>query len=439
MDTYKLYNVVRPTLDFIEDLTNWYVRLNRPRMKGDDNDTVDQFNTLNTLFDVLLNATALMAPITPFISEFIYQNMKNGLSDKSPLKKDSIHFIDMPDFDPKLINLEIEETVKQMQNAIETGRLVRDTKKISMKYPLQRVCLVNADKKVLDSYKQLGKYIKEELNCLELELKDNEDDYIVYKAEPDNRAMGQAFGKNFDKNAKKAISEMSSEDVRKHLKGQKVTVGGLEITEGMLVVSKFFKDEYMNSKQWAVASNMKSSVMLDVVQNDELKNIGIAREVTNRVQRLRKNTGISIDDQIEIYYFYKKETKDGLSSIVKKYTDKIVAQTRMPVLHGKELQGKPVFIGETEFVHPEDEEDQVVLKIYLSSPKFTAKIHDDYGQHGEAFVNDLLSYLAQFDKKVLGDMAKRGGVFFKFNDVKVTLKHKVHFYVDAREMMSDRK
>jgi len=72
MDTYKLFNVVRPTLDFLEDLTNWYVRLNRPRMKGDDNTDDDQFNSLNTLYDVLLNATILMSPITPFLSEHIF-------------------------------------------------------------------------------------------------------------------------------------------------------------------------------------------------------------------------------------------------------------------------------------------------------------------------------------------------------------------------------
>ena len=72
MESYKLYNVLRPMLGFIEDLTNWYVRLNRPRMKGDDNDEDDQFNSLNTLFDVLLNATTLMSPITPFLSEHIY-------------------------------------------------------------------------------------------------------------------------------------------------------------------------------------------------------------------------------------------------------------------------------------------------------------------------------------------------------------------------------
>lgn len=72
MEDYKLYNVVRPTLEFLEDLTNWYVRLNRPRMKGDDTTELDQFTALNCLFDVLMNATQLMAPITPFLSEHIY-------------------------------------------------------------------------------------------------------------------------------------------------------------------------------------------------------------------------------------------------------------------------------------------------------------------------------------------------------------------------------
>ena len=169
MDTYKLYNIVKPMLDFLEDLTNWYVRLNRPRMKGDDNDIQDQFNSLNTLFDVLLVATQLMSPITPFISEYIYQNMKNGLAADSPLNHQSIHFTQIPSYDNDLINVKTEETIKRMQNAIETGRLIRDKVKISMKYPLPKVCLVDSDAEVLEGFKVLQKYILEELNCLEVD------------------------------------------------------------------------------------------------------------------------------------------------------------------------------------------------------------------------------------------------------------------------------
>ena len=81
MDTYHLYNVVRPLLSFLEQLTNWYVRLNRTRMKGEDG-VEEQIRSLNMLFDVLLSTTTLMACITPFLTEHIYQNLRNGLSEK---------------------------------------------------------------------------------------------------------------------------------------------------------------------------------------------------------------------------------------------------------------------------------------------------------------------------------------------------------------------
>lgn len=106
----------------------------------------------------------------------------------------------------------------------------------------------------------------------------------------------------------------------------------------MLTVSKQFKDEYQKSTSWAVASSMKSSVMLDIVQNDELKGLGLAREVTNRIQRLRKNTGISIDDQIEIFYHFDDGSK-SVAQVVGKYADKVFAQTRMPFLSFNEYNG----------------------------------------------------------------------------------------------------
>ena len=209
--------------------------------------------------------------------------MKNGLADDSPLNLQSIHFTQLPNFDPSLINEQTESTVKRMQNAIETGRLIRDKTMISMKYPLKTVCLVDADVQVLKGYELLEKYIKEELNCLELELKSTEDDYVVYKATADNREMGQAFGKKFDKAAKAAIENLSSDMIRQYLKTDNIEVNGLNITAGMLKISKDFKDEYQKSKKWAVASSMLSSVMLDTEQTDELKNMGLSREVTNRI------------------------------------------------------------------------------------------------------------------------------------------------------------
>lgn len=132
---------------------------------------------------------------------------------------------------------------------------------------------------------------------------------MIYKAEGENRAMGKAFGKKFDKAMKAKIQELTSEQIRTYLKEGKIEVNGLTIENGMLVVSKSFNAEYSNNPSFAVASSMRNAVMLDIVQTDELKNIGMAREVTNRIQRLRKTSGISIDDQIEIFYSFDDESK----------------------------------------------------------------------------------------------------------------------------------
>lgn len=177
MDNYRLYNVVRHMLTFLENLTNWYVRLNRTRMKGEST-VEDQNIALTVLFDVLLSATQLMAPITPFMSEYLYQNLRNGLAENDPLNKDSIHFTDVPSYSDDLIDEEIETTVGRMQSAIEVGRLIRAKEVISMKYPLAKVRLVDADEKVLAGYVKLQDYIKDELNCVELFTDANEDAYI---------------------------------------------------------------------------------------------------------------------------------------------------------------------------------------------------------------------------------------------------------------------
>ena len=114
MDQYHLYGVLRHILSFLENLTNWYVRLNRPRMKGNDTKQEDQLLCLNILFDVLLATTQLISPVTPFLSEHIYQNLRNGLKDGSPQKAESIHFTSMPLHSDALIDEKTEAMVERM-------------------------------------------------------------------------------------------------------------------------------------------------------------------------------------------------------------------------------------------------------------------------------------------------------------------------------------
>lgn len=129
----------------MEELTNWYVRLNRSRMKGEEG-VEQQHTSLNTLFDVLLNTTIMMSCITPFLSEYIYQNLKNGIdSNDKTYYGESIHFLRIPEYQEALINERIEKMVHRMQSTIESGRKIRDNKNISIKNPLSRVVIVESD------------------------------------------------------------------------------------------------------------------------------------------------------------------------------------------------------------------------------------------------------------------------------------------------------
>lgn len=244
MDNYHLYNVVRPLLSFLENLTNWYVRLNRPRMRGDEGDA-EALRSLTILFDVLLSTTTLMACITPFLTEHMYQNLRNGLREEDKdLNQPSIHFLQIPQADESLLNEEVERRVARMQSAIENGRLVRERNAIGLRTPLASVTLVDADPKALADFQEVAGYIKDELNCLELITEGNEDAFLSYKCQPDNKLIGGALKKAFDKKLKKAIEDLSSAQLRDYLKNGSLMIGNVKIESGWLKVVKEFNAEY---------------------------------------------------------------------------------------------------------------------------------------------------------------------------------------------------
>ena len=209
MDNYRLYNVVRHMLQFLEQLTNWYVRLNRSRMKGEEGIEEQQLS-LNTLFDVLLNSTIIMSCITPFLSEWIYLNLRNGINpEDTTYSADSIHFLSIPSYQEKFINEKIEVMVKRMQSTIELGRKIRDQKTISVKNPLNKVIVVTSDKEEIADLQTLASYIKDELNCLDFHVETNEEEYVQYISNPDHKEMGQALKKAYTKSLKEKVANLS--------------------------------------------------------------------------------------------------------------------------------------------------------------------------------------------------------------------------------------
>lgn len=159
MSEYKLYNVVPALITFLEYLTNWYVRLNRLRLKGESDD-LNWKVSLNVLFDVLLKVNILMSPIVPFLTESMYQNMRLVIKKDSKLNQESIHHVMISDVNEKLLNEAITEKMKDVMSIIETSRKLRESKNISLKQPIMSLTIVNKSQAFFDNLAPFLSYIE---------------------------------------------------------------------------------------------------------------------------------------------------------------------------------------------------------------------------------------------------------------------------------------
>ena len=163
MGEYKLYNVVPVLIKFLESLTNWYVRLNRNRLKGE----ADEENwevSLNVLFDVLLKVNVLLSPQVPFITELMFQNMRLVLRPNSPLSEASIHHLRIAQVNERLLDPTVTEQMNDFMAVVETARKLREQKKVSLKQPISSLTVVNRREAVFVGLGPFLPYIRDEIN-----------------------------------------------------------------------------------------------------------------------------------------------------------------------------------------------------------------------------------------------------------------------------------
>uniref|UniRef100_A0AAQ5XS02 isoleucine--tRNA ligase n=1 Tax=Amphiprion ocellaris TaxID=80972 RepID=A0AAQ5XS02_AMPOC len=332
MDAYRLYTVVPRLVKFVDMLTNWYVRTNRRRLKGESG-TEDCLWALETLFSVLFSMCRLMAPFTPFITEMMYQNLRHLIDPASVEEKDSgsIHYLMLPQVRETLIDKRIESAVSQMQSVIELGRVIRDRKTLPVKYPLKEVVVIHQDAEALKDIQSLQKYILEELNVRQLTLSTDKDKYgIRLRAEPDHMVLGKRLKGAF-KAVTASIKELSSEKLEAFQKTGSITVDGHELHEEDLRLMYTFDQSSGSAAQYEAHSDAQVLVLLDVTPDQSMVDEGVAREVINRIQKLRKKGHLVPSDEITVYYRCKPEG-EYLDSVIQAHTDFILATTKAPLL-----------------------------------------------------------------------------------------------------------
>jgi isoleucyl-tRNA synthetase len=226
MAAYRLYTVMPALVSFVTQLTNWYVRLNRDRLKGLEGGESESETGLQVLYDVLLDVTILMAPFTPFITEYFYQHLRkmqpsyadaaNGGGATNPTmpgKSDSVHFLNLPAYDESRLNQDAVEAMEALQGIVESGRNVREKRNISLRTPVKCITVIlrNPSANVVDSINgPLKGYILSELNAWDLVIvpKEQEHEWVTLALTPNFNILGKKLGKKM-KDFKAFVTSMS--------------------------------------------------------------------------------------------------------------------------------------------------------------------------------------------------------------------------------------
>ncbi len=312
MEQYQLYNVVPALFEFIEDLTNWYIRLNRARFWTQEA-TADKEAAYSTLFNTLYEMNLCMAPFAPFLSETIFQELKQFSRDPLPV---SVHLCRYPLPETALINPVLETAVTRMQHIIVLGRQKRNLAKIKTKYPLPSLTVVHKDSTLLTEIARLGNYIETELNVKSIAYSTREADYINLYARPNSPVLGKRLGKAF-KHYRGLIEQLSNADI------DRLQDNGVIDLDG----ERFSTDEILLYREARPGTDAISDRFISIDMacelNETLMMEGLAREVVSRIQRSRREQDLQVVDRINITFAASEE----LSAAIARHREYVMGET----------------------------------------------------------------------------------------------------------------
>ncbi|KAK6587132.1 hypothetical protein PZA11_000422 [Diplocarpon coronariae] len=337
----------------------------RYRLKGELG-LDDTKHALNTLFEVLFTLVKGLAPFTPFITDAIYQRLRphipKDLQAKDPR---SVHFLPFPDVREDLFNLEIERRVGRMQKVIELARVSRERRTIGLKTPLKSLVVIHPDPEYLEDVRSLNGYITEELNIQELILSSDEAKYNVqYSVTADWPILGKKLKKDVQK-VKKALPGLTSSQVHNFVLEKTIIVDGITLEDGDLVVKRGLKDEE-SSKKLETNTDDDVLIILDAEIYPELADQALAREIINRVQRLRKKAGLQPTDDVKMEYRVLSDPDNiGLASAFTSQSRTIEKALRRPIDHHILSENAGAIPSKTEAGIILEEEQEISKALFL--------------------------------------------------------------------------
>ena len=301
-DDYEPTKASRAISDFVQEkLSNWYVRLCRRRFwKGDYGQ--DKISAYQTLHECLITVCKLAAPVAPFYMDHLYQDLT--------LNTESVHLTDFPKIKKELIQTELEQQINTARAITSLALSLRKKEQIKVRQPLHKILVPvknNAERKRIE---KISPQLKREINIKEVELLDEANDLLVKEIKPNFKALGPRFGKDI-KSVTQAIKELSTEQIQQleYNKNIAIDINGKKIQIKEADVEVLFKD----IEGWQVAQSDGLTVALDMTLTPDLIKEGLARELVNRIQNHRKESGLEVTDKIEVFLKENAELEAAVS------------------------------------------------------------------------------------------------------------------------------
>ena len=320
-EDYDVTSAGRMIQDFVCDhVSNWYVRLNRKRFWGSA-DNEDKLAAYQTLYEVLKDIAILAAPIAPFYMDQLYLDLV-------PDGEESVHYVIMPSCDESVIDKDLEERMELAQRASSMVLALRRKVNIKVRQPLSKLMIPVISDKVREQLEKVKSLILGEVNVKEIEFISDTTGIITKKIRPNFKTLGKVYGKRM-KEIAAAFGEISQQEINAIQNAESAgTSYDLKLEGGDVILNP---GDYMISSEdmpgWLVASEGPLTLALDIEVSEELKNEGIARELVNRIQNIRKDSGFDVTDKVEVALYADGEAYDEISKALVSYKEYVAAQT----------------------------------------------------------------------------------------------------------------
>jgi isoleucyl-tRNA synthetase len=308
MNSYDITKAAKYLFEFtLDEMSNWYIRRNRKRFRQpvDENDKMSAYQTL---YEVLYEVIKMAAPISPFLSDKLYQLLTG--------KKSSVHLEEFTPYNKNEINAKLEDEMALAQKIVYLIRALRVKNNLKVRQPLRQILVPAMSKEQRETLERVKDIILEEVNIREMNIIGSDSEIISKKAKPNFKSIGPKYGKDVKK-VQKIITDLTSEEITS------VEEKGSVSKDGFIITSEDFEIHTDNIEGWLIEKEGNITVALDITLDDGLINEGILREFINRIQTFRKNSDFNVNDRVTIKLEADKKLTDILNANMEKLRNEV--------------------------------------------------------------------------------------------------------------------